>query len=115
MARSVEARKRGSNACSCASDFDSISLVPNVLIRDVPPDDLDQIRSAAAARGMSLQAYLLEAVHAQAAHLRRRDALNRTAARLAHQRAVNEQDRQAVLEAIDDAHAERGAHLGRTT
>jgi hypothetical protein len=64
--------------------------MPNVLIRDVPADDLDQIRSAAAARGMSLQAYLFEAVHAQAAHLR-------------------------VLEAIDEAHAERGAQLGRTT
>jgi hypothetical protein len=89
--------------------------MPNVLIRDVPADDLDQIRSAAAARGMSLQAYLLEAVHAQAAHLRRREALNRTAARLAEQQPVDEQDRQAVLEAIDDAHAERGTELGRRT
>jgi hypothetical protein len=65
--------------------------MPNVLIRDVPADDLDQIRSAAAARGMSLQAYLFAAVHAQAAHLRRREALNQTAARLAQERAVNEQ------------------------
>ena len=89
--------------------------MPNVLIRDVPADDLNQIRSAAAARGMSLQAYLLEAVHAQAAHLRRREALNRTAARLARERAVDERDRHAVLEAIDDAHAKRGAQLGRTT
>ncbi|MGH3674128.1 MAG: hypothetical protein ACRDU5_00010 [Mycobacterium sp.] len=65
---------------------------------------------------MSLQAYLFEAVHAQAAHLRRREALNHAAARLAQERAaVNEQDRQAVLEAIDEAHAERGAELGRTT
>ncbi|ORV98073.1 hypothetical protein [Mycobacterium kyorinense] len=87
--------------------------MPNVLIRDVPAKDLDQIRSAAAARGMSLQAYLREAMHAQAAHLRRREALNRTAARLSGKRAVEEQDRQAVLEAIDDAHAERGARLGR--
>jgi len=89
--------------------------VPNVLIRDVPPDDLDQIRTAAAARNMSLQAYLLEAVHAQAAHLRRREALRRVAARLLNQRAVDEQDRQAVLDAIDDAHAARGAQLGRAT
>ncbi|HYB35126.1 MAG TPA: hypothetical protein VEF72_04575 [Mycobacterium sp.] len=87
--------------------------MPNVLIRDVSADDLDQIRSAAAARGISLQAYLLEAVHAQAAHLRRREALNRTAVRLGHRRAVDEQDRNAVLEAIDDAHADRGAQLGR--
>jgi len=89
--------------------------VPNVLIRDVPPDDLNQIRSAAAARNMSLQAYLLEAVHAQAAHLRRREALRRVAARLLNQRAVDEQDRQAVLDAIDDANAARGAQLGRAT
>jgi hypothetical protein len=88
--------------------------MPNVLIRDVPTEDLDQIRSAAAARGMSLQAYLLEAVHAQAAHLRRRQALDRTAAHLAGRPAVDEQDRKAVLEAIDDADAERGAELGRT-
>jgi hypothetical protein len=62
---------------------------------------------------MSLQAYLLEAVHAQATHLRRREALDRTAARLQHQRAVDEQDRRAVLEVIDGAHAYRGARLSR--
>jgi hypothetical protein len=88
--------------------------MPNVLIRDVPAKDLDQIRSAAAARGMSLQAYLRAAVQAQAAHLRRREALNRTAARLHNQPTVDEQDRQAVLEAIDEAHDDRGARLGRT-
>jgi hypothetical protein len=87
----------------------------SVLIRDVPAEDLDQIRSAAAAHGMPLQAYLLEAVHAQATHLRRREALDRTAARLQHQRAVDEQDRRAVLEAIDGAHTYRGARLSRAT
>ncbi|HEU0189663.1 MAG TPA: hypothetical protein VFR17_00065 [Mycobacterium sp.] len=89
--------------------------MPNVLIRDVPADDLDQIRSAAAARGVSLQVYLLEAVHAQAAHLRRRVALRQTAARLESQPAVDEQDRAAVLDAIDDAHGDRGNHLSRPT
>ncbi|MCV7382569.1 hypothetical protein [Mycolicibacter longobardus] len=89
--------------------------MPNVLIRDVPVDDLDQIRSAAAARGVSLQAYLLEAMHAQAAHLRRRAALDRTAARLAQQPAVDEQDRTAVLDAIDEAHADRGEQLSGPT
>jgi hypothetical protein len=89
--------------------------MPNVLIRDVPAEDLDQIRSAAAAQGISLQAYLLDSVHAQASHLRRREALNRTAAHLQHERAVDEQDRQAVLDAIDEAHADRGARLGRAT
>lgn len=86
-----------------------------MLIRDVAADDLDQIRAAAAARGVSLQAYLLDAVRAQAAHLRRRAALDRTAARLAQRPAVGEQDRTAVLEAIDDADAERGEQLSRPT
>jgi hypothetical protein len=85
--------------------------VPNVLIRDVPAADLEQIRSAAADRGMSLQAYLREAVHAQAAHLRRRAALARTAERLRGQPGVPEGERQAVLDAVDDAHTERADEL----
>lgn len=87
--------------------------MPNVLIRDVPADDLVQIRAAAAARGVSLQAYLLEAMRAQAAHVRRRAALSRTATRLAGRPAVDERDRTAVRDAIDDAHAERATQLGR--
>jgi hypothetical protein len=85
--------------------------VPNVLIRDVPADDLEQIRAAAADRGMSLQAYLREAVHAQAAHLRRRAALARTAERLRGRSGVSEAERSAVLEAIDEANAERAEQL----
>lgn len=86
----------------------------NVLIRDVPTEDLDQIRSAAASQGMSLQAYLLEAVHAQASHLRRREALDRTAVR----HSINEPSTSRTVKrckAIDDAHAGRGARLGRAT
>jgi hypothetical protein len=85
--------------------------VPNVLIRDVPADDLEQIRAAAADRGVSLQAYLREAVHAQAAHLRRRAALARIAERLRGKPGVPEGERSAVLEAIDGAHAERAEQL----
>jgi len=85
--------------------------VPNVLIRDVPAADLDQIRSAAADRGMSLQAYLRDAVHAQAAHLRRRAALARTAEQLRGQPDVPEDERRTVLDAIEDAHAERADEL----
>jgi hypothetical protein len=85
--------------------------VPNVLIRDVPAADLDQIRSAAADRGMSLQAYLRDAVHAQATHLRRRAALARTAERLRGQPSVPEDERRAVLDTIDDAHTERADEL----
>lgn len=85
--------------------------MPNILIRDVPPEDLEQIRAAAKERGTSLQNYLRDAVHAQAAYLRRRAALARTADRLGTQPAVPEEERQAVLDAIDDAHAERASQL----
>jgi hypothetical protein len=91
--------------------IDSILSVPNVLIRDVPPDDIAEIRSAAAERGTSLQNYLREAVHAQAAYLRRQAALARTAERLRGQPAVPEQERQAVSDAIDEAHAQRADQL----
>lgn len=79
----------------------------NVLIRDVPAEDLDQIRSAAAERGTSLQNYLRETVHAQAAYLRRQEALARTAERLRGRPAVPSEERGAVLDAIEDAHVER--------
>jgi hypothetical protein len=85
--------------------------MPNVLIRDVPGDDLEQLRSAAADRGLSLQAFLREAVHAQAAHLRRRQALARTALRLHGQAAVADGERLAVLDAMDEAHVERAEEL----
>ncbi len=83
----------------------------NVLIRDVPADDLDQLRAAAAERGTSLQRYLRDAVHAQAAYLRRQAALTRTADRLGEQRAVPEKERAATLQAIADAHGERTDRL----
>jgi acyl-CoA reductase-like NAD-dependent aldehyde dehydrogenase len=85
--------------------------MPNVLIRDVPADDLDQIRSAAAARGTSLQSYLREAVHAQAAYLRRQETLTRAAERLRDQTEVPADERRAVLDAIADAHTERADQL----
>jgi hypothetical protein len=85
--------------------------MPNVLIRDVSRDDLETIRSAAIERGTSLQAYLRDAVHAQAAYLRRRAALRRTAERLTNRTAVPDSARRAVLDAIDDAHEERAARL----
>ncbi len=83
----------------------------NVLIRDVPPDDLEQIRAAASERGTSLQNYLLEAVHAQAVYLRRQDALVKTAQRLQGKPEVPDDERVAVLDAIDAAHQERADRL----
>lgn len=87
----------------------------NVLIRDVPPDDLEQIRTAAAKRGTSLQNYLREAVHAQAAYLRRQDALGQAARRLQTTPAVADAQRDAVLDAIDTEHEERAGQLGDQT
>ncbi len=84
----------------------------NVLIRDVPEDDLDQIRSAAAEQGTSLQNYLRDAVHAQAAYLRRQEALARTAERLHGRSKVPAEERNAVLDAVEEAHAERADQLG---
>ncbi len=78
----------------------------NVLIRDVPPDDLEPIRAAAAAQGTSLQSYLKAALHAQASYLRRQQALLRVAERLCAQPEVPEAERLAVLDAIDAAHTE---------
>ena len=83
----------------------------NVLVRNVPADDLDQIRSAAAEKGISMQSYLRDAVHAQAAYLRRQAALTRTAERLDGRSAVPPEERKVVLDAIEDAHAKRAAQL----
>jgi plasmid stability protein len=83
----------------------------DVLIRNVPADDLDQIRAAAAAHGTSVQSYLLDALHAQATYLRRRTALTRTAERLRSQREVPTEERAAILQAIADAHSERSDQL----
>jgi hypothetical protein len=87
--------------------------MPNVLIRDVPAEDLDQIRAAAAQQGTSLQGYLLDAVHAQASYLRRQAALARTGERLKGRAAVPEGEREAVLAAIQDDIEERGDQLSR--
>jgi hypothetical protein len=84
----------------------------DVLIRDVAPEDLDRIRAAAADEGASLQGYLRDAVHAQAAYLRRRDALARTARRLGGRAAVSPTARNDVLDAVDAAHAARAERLG---
>lgn len=78
-----------------------------MLIRDLPAEDLDQIRAKAAAQGRSLQSYLLDALHAQAVYLRRQAALERTADRLRGHAGVPETEREAVLAAVDDAHGRR--------
>ncbi len=83
----------------------------DVLIRNVAGEDLERIRAAAAERGTSLQNYLRDTVHAQAAYLRRQDALARTGQRLRERAPVPPDERDAVLDAIDAAHAERTDRL----
>jgi 4-hydroxyphenylpyruvate dioxygenase-like putative hemolysin len=83
----------------------------NVLIRDVSTEDLARIKAAADQHGTTLQAYLWETVHAQAAFLRRQDALARTARRLQGRTPAPAEARQAVLDTIDAANAEREAEL----
>lgn len=70
-------------------------------------DDFDQIRSAAADQGTSLQNYLRDAVRAQAAYLRRQAAITRAAERLRDRTEVPAGERRAVLDAIADVHPER--------
>lgn len=83
----------------------------NVLLRDVPADDLDQIRAAAAERGVSVQRYLRDAVHAQAVHLRRQAAIASTAEWLRGRPGVPDDERRAVLAAVAGAHDERSTQL----
>lgn len=85
--------------------------MPDVLIREVPTGDLEDIRSAADAQGTSVQKYLRETVHAQAVYLRRQAALTTIAEGLEGASAMSDDDRQAVFDAIDDAHAERAEQL----
>ena len=77
----------------------------------MPPDDLDQIRSAAAAQGASLQGYLRDAVQAQAVYLRRQAAITRTEERLRGGPEVPESERDAVLELVDEAQHDRADQL----
>lgn len=58
-----------------------------------------------------MQNYLREAVHAQAAYLRRQDALIRTAKRLRGGDDVPDNEREAVLEAIAAAHTDRAEQV----
>lgn len=85
--------------------------MPNVLIRDVPGGDLDQIRTAAADRGVSLQSYLRDVILAQASYLRRQEALARAAERLCGRLEVPADERQGVLDAIAEGHSERAGQL----
>lgn len=93
------------------SVVDIIRGMPNVLIRDVPPDDLGQLRAMAAERGTSLQTYLRGVLHAQAVYLRRQAAIVHISERLRGLPEVPDGERRAVLAAVDRVHDERAEQL----
>ena len=87
--------------------------MPDVLIRDVPRDDLDVLRSTAARLGISPQSYLRGVLQAQATHLRRQEALARTSSRLDGQPEVPEVERTGVLAAVGAESERRGQELAQ--
>ena len=84
----------------------------DVLIRNVAPEDMQVIREAAAERGISVQAYLHEGLHAQAMYVRRQNALARTKQRLEKFPEVAESERAAALEATAAENERRAQELG---
>ncbi len=87
--------------------------MPSVLIRDVPDEELEVLRAEAAARGQSLQAYLLAALHDRTRHARRQATLRRLEERLEGGGVVGEDARRAVLAAMTAGEDDRGAGLAR--
>lgn len=83
-----------------------------MLVRDIPPDDLDMIRLAAAEQGMSVQSYLRQTLRAQAAYLRRQATLSGIERRLEGRPVVPEGERAAVLAEIAAEQDRRADDLG---
>jgi hypothetical protein len=85
--------------------------VTNVLIRDVPEDDIAQLRADARAQGKSLQAYMLDLVHERAAAARNRRVVGQVAERLA---ATGPQvDDTTAVDVIAEARSRRSARPDR--
>jgi plasmid stability protein len=68
-----------------------------IQVRDVPSDEVDVLRSRAAARGMSLSAYLRELIHDDVS----RPAMTEIVARIATRDSI-EADRDDIRSFIDD-------------
>ncbi|KNE80279.1 MULTISPECIES: hypothetical protein [Streptomyces] len=77
-------------------------------IRDVPEDVRDRLAAIAEQRGQSLQAYLFDLVNDE---VRRRDNLA-VLERFADKRYGTHLTKEDILGALDEARAERLAHLG---
>lgn len=75
----------------------------DVLLRDVPDDELADLKAAADAAGMSLQGYLRsDVVGAHVTYLRRISAIAATERRLANRRPLSDAALDAALEAAAD-------------
>jgi plasmid stability protein len=68
-----------------------------IQVRDVPSEDVDALRSRAAARGMSLSAYLRELIHDDVS----RPSMTETVARIATRDNI-EANRDNIRSFIDD-------------
>jgi plasmid stability protein len=68
-----------------------------IQVRDVPSEDVDALRSRAAARGMSLSAYLRELIHDDVS----RPSMTEIVARIATRDNI-EADREDIRSFIDD-------------
>ena len=68
-----------------------------IQVRDVPSEEVDALRSRAAARGMSLSAYLRELIHDDVS----RPSMTETVARIATRDNI-EADRDDIRSFIDD-------------
>ncbi len=75
----------------------------NVLLRDVPEDELTDLKAAAEAVGQSLQAYLrAHVIHAHVVYLRRLRAIAATEHRLTGRRPLPDSSREAAWDAAAD-------------
>lgn len=79
------------------------STMGNVLIRDVPENDMQVIKDAAARDGRSVQAYLLATLCDRAAYERRQAALRALDEHLAGETPLTDKDRDAVDAAVSKA------------
>lgn len=74
-----------------------------MLLRDVPDDELAELKAAAAAAGQSLQGYMrANVVHAHVVYLRRLDAIAASERRLAGRRPLPDASREAARDAAAD-------------
>jgi len=78
----------------------------NVIVRDVADDDVIVLKQAAAAAGMSLQAYLAAQLHNEAARQRRQKAVSRMRARMSDRSTLTAVE---IFESMETIRDERNA------